>query len=104
MDLKERIWLALEEVIDPEIHVNIVDLGLVYGLEVDENKNVSIRMTLTIPECPMADEIVQDVKSKVEALPEVNEAKVELVWEPAWTPALMTDQGIEEFRRQRSGL
>lgn len=101
MNLKDQIWQALEEVIDPELGVNIVDLGLVYELHVGEQKHVDIKMTMTIPECPMIDEIVEDVRKKVKSVPGVRDVNVELVWEPAWTPARMTDKGIEEVRRRQ---
>lgn len=101
IDTKEKVWSALEGVLDPEIGINIVDLGLVYELNV-ENRRADITMTLTVPECPLQDDIVREVKEKVGALPEIDEVDVRLVWEPKWTPARMNDAAIEEFRRLRS--
>ncbi|PYI55770.1 metal-sulfur cluster assembly factor [Paenibacillus flagellatus] len=102
MDLKERIWTVLEDVLDPEVHVNIVDMGLVYEVNVDADNRVSIEMTLTVPECPMKDEIVEDITEKIGAIPGVRGVDVKFVWEPKWTPARMNDAAIEEFKRQRS--
>jgi metal-sulfur cluster biosynthetic enzyme len=100
MDLESKVWSALEEVLDPEVQVNIVDLGLVYRLEIDKDNNVHIRMTMTIPECPLQDQIVDDVRSRVSEIPEVKDVEVELVWEPRWTPARMNDKAMEEIRRR----
>ncbi|CAG7617374.1 metal-sulfur cluster assembly factor [Paenibacillus allorhizosphaerae] len=102
MKAEEKIWSALEEVIDPEIGVNIVDLGLVYEVSVEDNGKVSIEMTLTIPQCPLADEIVDNVKRTVSQIPEVKQVDVRLVWEPKWTPAKMNDQAREEIRARQT--
>jgi len=99
---EDNIWTALEEVIDPEIGVNIVDLGLVYEVSVDDRGKASIEMTLTIPQCPLADEIVNNVKQAVSNVPGVSEADVRLVWEPKWTPAKMNDQAREEIRARQT--
>ena len=87
---------ALKEVLDPEIAFNIVDLGLVYGIAV-EGKTVSIKMTMTTPLCPMAPEIIEDVKKKVSALEGVEKVEVEIVWEPPWTPEKMSEQAKIEL-------
>ena len=102
MDATEKLWLALEDVIDPEVGVNIVDLGLVYDISLDEKQKATITMTLTIPQCPLRDEIVSNVKEKAKSVPGVSEADVNLVFEPAWKPAMMNDRAIEEIRRKRS--
>jgi metal-sulfur cluster biosynthetic enzyme len=96
-----QVLSVLEEVIDPEIGVNIVDLGLIYDVSIDEG-TVSIEMTLTIPECPMADKIVADVKKAVSRINGVSHAEVRLVWEPKWTPARMNDQAREEIRARQT--
>jgi len=101
MELKDKIWQALEDVIDPEVGVNIVDLGLVYELNVDDQHNVDVTMTLTIPQCPLRDEIVADVTKRVSEVEGVKKVDVHLVFEPAWTPARMNDQAIEEIRRRQ---
>ncbi|MCL6458281.1 MAG: metal-sulfur cluster assembly factor [Gorillibacterium sp.] len=92
----DEIWNCLKEVYDPELGVNIVDLGLVYDLQFEEGK-VSVIMTLTTPGCPMHDTIVGGVKRALEALPEVDSCQVDVVWEPAWSPSLMSDEAKESL-------
>lgn len=102
MNTADAIWSALEEVLDPEVGVNIVDLGLVYEVDVDEQGQAKIDMTLTIPQCPLADEIVKSVKEAAAAISGVKDVNVSLVWEPKWSPARMNDRAREEIRaRQR---
>jgi len=101
---EDAVWAALEDVIDPELGANIVDLGLVYELKADEEGRVRIRMTLTIPECPLADEIVRETKEAAESVPGVREAEVSLVWEPKWTPARMNDSAREQIRAHHESL
>jgi len=97
MDLLSRVRASLFEVIDPELGVNIMDLGLIYGIFVDEETNdVTIRMTLTTPGCPMSDSIQNGVKFRVQQIKGVNDIKIDLVFEPRWTPAKMT-QRCKEF-------
>ncbi|WP_182914239.1 metal-sulfur cluster assembly factor [Paenibacillus sp. 1011MAR3C5] len=98
---EEQIMTALEEVIDPEIGINIVDLGLVYGIEDKGNGNVVVEMTLTIPECPLVDQIVADVKKAAESVEEIEQAEVKLVFEPKWTPALISDDAREQIRARQ---
>ncbi|RNB78547.1 DUF59 domain-containing protein [Brevibacillus fluminis] len=102
MQKEDAVWAALEEVIDPEIGVNIVDLGLVYEINVDDSGRANIEMTLTIPECPLADDIVKNVKEAVTAISGISEANVSLVWEPKWSPARMNDRAREEIRSRQS--
>ncbi|MFD0868906.1 FeS assembly SUF system protein [Chlamydia abortus] len=102
MDLKDKVWSVLEEVMDPELHINIVDLGLVYELEADPDGKVMITMTLTIPECPLKDELLSEIHEKVGAVSGVTDVEVNLVWEPKWTPARMSDQAIQEFKRRQT--
>jgi FeS assembly SUF system protein len=82
---------ALESIYDPEIPVNIYDLGLIYGVEVDENGRAEIRMTLTAPACPVAGAIVEEVAEKSGRVAGVSTSHVELVWDPPWTPERMTE-------------
>ena len=89
--LQERIINVLQTCYDPEIPVNIYELGLIYDIEIDVDTNVLIRMTLTSPGCPVAGTLPPEVQSKVEQLPGVKSAKVELVWEPLWDPSRMTE-------------
>jgi len=82
---------ALKDVFDPEIPVNIYELGLIYKIEIDPESNVAIRMTLTAPGCPVAGEMPDQVREAVFAVDGVGEVEVELVWEPTWSPALMAE-------------
>ncbi|MCP3903842.1 MAG: DUF59 domain-containing protein [Planctomycetes bacterium] len=91
MNLHDSIIEALRTVHDPEIPVNIHDLGLIYGLDISDDGAVLVRMTLTAPNCPMADVIVAQVTAKVRAVEGVTSADVELVWEPKWEPEMMTE-------------
>lgn len=93
---EEEIWTKLKAVFDPEIPVNIVDLGLVYSMEVKEEEgkyNVEVKMTLTAPGCGMGPAIAEDAKYKVQQVPGVNEARVDLVWEPAWHQEMISEEG-----------
>ena len=90
-DLRERVIEALRTVFDPEIPVNIYDLGLVYDVIVDTNGSVGIRMTLTAPACPAAQYLPGQVKKAVEAVPGVTGANVDIVWDPPWTRDRMSD-------------
>lgn len=97
--IQERIIAALRTCFDPEIPVNIYDLGLIYGLNVDEAGHVSIQMTLTAPGCPVAGTLPGDVQRKVESVEGVKNAKVELVWDPPWdrdrlSPAALIQLGM----------
>ncbi|MDP3046731.1 MAG: metal-sulfur cluster assembly factor [Chloroflexota bacterium] len=92
MVTEDQVWSALKEVNDPEIPVNIVDLGLIYGVTVDGDK-VHVKMTMTAPGCPMHSVMTRDAKQRVEKIEGVKEAEVELVWEPRWTPERLTEGG-----------
>lgn len=96
MDTDTAITERLKEVYDPELGVNIVDLGLVYHIEQVEG-NVLIRMTLTTPGCPMHDTIVGGVERALKTLPSVQSVKVDVVWEPVWSPARMSDDAKEHL-------
>jgi probable FeS assembly SUF system protein SufT len=95
-DLKAIIWKQLKTCFDPEIPVNIVDLGLIYECDVsrndDSSRRVDIKMTLTAPGCGMGEVLVQDVRDKVEIVPTVAQAVVELVFDPPWNPSMMSDE------------
>jgi FeS assembly SUF system protein len=90
-ELRTSIITALRDVHDPEIPVNIYDLGLIYGLEIDEDGFVDVIMTLTSPACPVAGQMPGMVKAAVEQVPGVNAAEVELTWEPPWTQDRMSE-------------
>jgi FeS assembly SUF system protein len=90
-ELSPLVLDSLRTVFDPEIPVNIYELGLIYDVLVDANGRVGIRMTLTAPACPAAQTLPLEVKQKAAAVPGVTEAKVEIVWEPPWTKELMSE-------------
>ena len=96
MVTKEQVLNALKEVYDPEIPISVVDMGLVYDVKVDKDK-VKIKMTLSSPGCPMSGLITQMVKDKVESLKGVKEADIELVFEPRWTPDMMSKEVKKKF-------
>jgi len=87
----------LKTVFDPEIPVNIYDLGLIYKIDVDDEKNVTIDMTLTAVGCPMADFIAEDVRQKVQSVAGVKEVTVNIVFEPAWDKSMMSEEAQLEL-------
>lgn len=89
---EQAVLAALQQVIDPEIGCNIVDLGLVYNIAIADAK-VSVQMTLTTPGCPMGESIAQGAQWALLGIAEVEDAVVEIVWDPPWQPAMMTDIG-----------
>ena len=89
---QDLVLRTLRQVIDPEIDCNIVDLGLIYSVEI-QDRNVKIQMTLTTPGCPMHESIAWGVKAALLGLEEVERAEVEIVWEPPWHPSMMSDHG-----------
>ena len=91
MTLKDQIIAALRKVYDPEMPVNIYELGLIYDIIVDESSAVGIRMTLTAPACPAAQSLPVEVKNKVAQVPGVTTVKVDIVWEPPWDRDRMSD-------------
>ena len=92
LELEEEIVKMLKTVYDPEIPINIYDLGLVYGVDIDDDKNVTITMTLTAPGCPVADFITEDVQMRVESIPGVRNVEVRIVFEPEWHQGLMSEE------------
>jgi FeS assembly SUF system protein len=88
---KDEIVTVLKDCYDPEIPINIWDLGLVYDISIN-NEDVGIKMTLTAPGCMMGGMIAEDVKTKIKAMAGVKDAKVELVWDPPWTPDKMSEE------------
>ena len=90
-EIENGVVEALKTVFDPEIPVNIYELGLVYDVDVQESGEVKIQMTLTSPACPVAGSLPGEVQTKVEKVPGVTRAEIELVWEPAWNPSLMSE-------------
>ena len=90
-ELEEKIIQTLKKCYDPEIPVDIFELGLIYEIAIDDNANVKIKMTLTSPACPVAGSLPPEVEGKVKAMPEVNDAKIELVWSPPWDKDMMSE-------------
>lgn len=95
-DLHDAVIVALKEIYDPEIPVNIYDLGLIYNVEVNEG-HVLVTMTLTTPHCPVAESMPGEVELRVGSVPGVGDAEVNLVWDPPWSPANMTDEARLEL-------
>jgi FeS assembly SUF system protein len=92
--LEGKIIEALRQIYDPEIPVNIYDLGLIYEIDVKDDDSVKVKMTLTAPACPVAGTLPGEVETKVNAVPEVKAAEVELVWEPAWSRDRMSEAAL----------
>jgi FeS assembly SUF system protein len=90
-DIRPQVLEALSTVFDPEIPVNIREMGLIYDVLVDKHGRVGIRMTLTAPACPAAQSLPVEVRDKAAAVPGVTEAKVEIVWDPPWTKEMMSE-------------
>lgn len=90
--LYEDVVLALKQVYDPEIPVNIYDLGLIYELNINKEHDVFIKMTFTAPNCPMADDVIADVRHSVEMTPGVKSCSIELVFEPVWDQSMLSDE------------
>jgi FeS assembly SUF system protein len=95
--LEGKIVDMLKTVYDPEIPVNIYDLGLIYEVFVDEDRNVTITMTLTAPNCPAADFILEDVRYKIESVPGVNNVIVNLTFEPQWNKDMLSEEAKLEL-------
>lgn len=95
--IEERIVDVLKTVYDPEIPVNIYDLGLIYRVDVQDNGNVDVDMTFTAPSCPAADFMLEDVRQKIDALEGVKSANVNLVFEPEWDKSMMTEEARVEL-------
>lgn len=89
--LESQVVEVLQTVYDPEIPVNIYELGLIYNVDVSANGVVDVKMTLTSPACPVAGTLPGEVENRVKSVDGVTEARVELVWEPAWTPEMMSE-------------
>lgn len=92
--LEGKIIEALRTVYDPEIPVSIYDLGLIYEIKIDPDRAVRVRMTLTAPACPVAGSLPGEVEKRIEAIPEVKSADVELVWEPQWDRSMMSEAAL----------
>ena len=90
-NLKEKIISEIKKIYDPEIPVNIFELGLIYKIEVNEDKKVLIEMTLTSPNCPVAESLPNSVKENILKIDEINDVELKLVWDPPWTKEKMSE-------------
>ncbi|MCF8303376.1 MAG: SUF system Fe-S cluster assembly protein [Bacteroidales bacterium] len=97
MDIENGVVEQLKQVYDPEIPVNIYDLGLVYEVNIDDDSNVHILMTLTAPNCPVAESLPQEVKEKAAEVEGVNSADVEITFDPPWTMDMMSEEAKMEL-------
>ena len=95
--LQDKIVVMLRTVYDPEIPVNIYDLGLIYDVDIDDANNATVEMTFTSPSCPAAEFILMDVQMKVESLPEVNSVDLNLTFDPPWDKSMMSEEALLEL-------
>lgn len=95
--LEERVVDVLKTCFDPEIPVNIYDLGLIYEVRVDDGNDVYVKMTLTSPACPVAETLPPDVENKIREIPDVNKAKVEITFDPPWDKDMMSEEAKLEL-------
>ena len=96
-ETKEKIISEIKKIYDPEIPVNIYDLGLIYDVKVDDQKNVDVIMTLTTPNCPVAESLPMEVENTVKEVKEVKKVNLELVWDPPWDKSMITEAGKLEL-------
>ena len=96
-EIEEKIVAMLKTVYDPEIPVNVYDLGLIYQIDVSDNGEVVLDMTLTAPNCPAADFIMEDIRQKIESVEGVNSATINLVFEPEWDKDMMSEEAKLEL-------
>jgi len=97
LSLEAEIVNILKNVYDPEIPVNIYDLGLIYDIETDDSRKVVITMTLTAPNCPVADILPAEIKEKVGAIPGVTDVEINLVFDPPWNQSMMSEEALLEL-------
>ena len=90
MNLKEKVISEIKKIYDPEIRVNIYELGLIYDISI-ENHDVKVKMTLTTPNCPVAESLPKEVKDSIKEIKEVNDVSLDLVWDPPWDKSMMSD-------------
>ena len=91
MNIKDKVITEIKKIYDPEIPVNIYELGLIYDVTVDENNKVYVKMNLTSPNCPVAESLPNEVKNSIKEIKEVNEVDLDLVWEPPWNKSMMSE-------------
>ena len=90
MDLKEKVIAEIKKIYDPEIPVNIYELGLIYDVSIEDH-DVKIKMTLTTPNCPVAESLPKEVKDSIKEIKDVNDVSLDLVWDPPWDKAMMSE-------------
>ena len=91
MNLKDKVIAEVKKIYDPEIPVNIYELGLIYDIKIDEKNNVKVNMTLTTPNCPVAESLPKEVKDSIMEIKEVNKVDLDLVWDPPWDKSMMSE-------------
>ena len=91
MKLKDKVVAEIKKIYDPEIPVNIYELGLIYDVTVDQNNNVYVKMTLTSPNCPVAESLPNEVKNSIKEIKGVSEVELDLVWDPPWDKSMMSE-------------
>ena len=91
MKLKEKIIKEIKKIYDPEIPVNIYELGLIYEIKVEKDNNIKVKMTLTTPNCPVAESLPKEVKDSIMEIKEVKDVDLELVWDPPWDKSMMSE-------------
>ena len=91
MILKEKVIEEIKKIYDPEIPVNIYELGLIYDIDIDQNNNVKIKMTLTTPNCPVPESLPNEVKNSIKEIKEVKNVDLDLVWDPPWNKSMMSE-------------
>ena len=91
MELKEKIIKEIKKIYDPEIPVNIYELGLIYDIKVEKNNDIKVKMTLTTPNCPVAESLPKEVKDSIMEIKEVKDVDLELVWDPPWDKSMMSE-------------
>ena len=96
-ELNNKVLRAIKTVYDPEIPVDVYELGLIYEINIKKNKDVHVLMTLTSPSCPAAESIPSDVKSRIEMIKEINDVDVEITFDPPYTPDLMSEEAKLEL-------
>ena len=97
MELKDKVIAEIKKIYDPEIPVNIYELGLIYDIIIDDENNVKIDMTLTSPNCPVAESLPNEVKNSVKEIKEVKDVDLNLVWDPPWDKSMMTESAKLEL-------
>ena len=91
MELKEKIINEIKKIYDPEIPVNIYELGLIYDIKIEKNSNIKVKMTLTTPNCPVAESLPKEVKDSIMEIKEVKDVDLQLVWDPPWDKTMMSE-------------